>query len=113
MTRIRGFAIFYGMINRDDMDKLREYLKSNGVPDPYNSDWYSLNGLEISLDNDCVYVYLSRDRWLVACTKFGCDARIDNPHRILILDNDGLMRLIKGGEMAYNNMENERVLDEL
>lgn len=95
------------------MDKLREYLKINGEADLYTPDWYSLNGLRISLDDDCVYVYLARDKWLIACTRHGCEQRFDNPHKIIVLDNDGLMRLIKGGEMAYNNMENERILDEL
>ena len=101
------------MISKDDIDKLREYLKSNGEADLYTSDWYSLNGLKISLNNDGVYVYLSRDKWLIACTKPWCPKHADNPHKIIVLDNDGLMRLIKGGEMAYNNIENERALDEL
>ena len=95
------------------MNKVREYLKSNGEADLYSSDWYSLNGLKISLNNDGVYVYLARDKWLIACTRFGCAKHADNPHRIITLDTDGLMRLIKGGEMAYNNIENERALDEL
>lgn len=99
------------MVSREDINKLREYLKSNSEIDLYSPDWYSLNGLRISLDDDCVYVYLARDKWLIACTKHGYGRNIDNPHQIITVDNDGLMRLIKGGEMAYNNMEIEWALD--
>lgn len=95
------------------MDKLRQYLKCNGVADPYSPDWYSLNGLEISLGIDCVYVYLSRDNWLATGMKTGGGLDSDNLHRIIVLDFNGLMRLIDGGEMAYNNMEIERCIDRL
>ena len=95
------------------MDSLRRYLRRNGVEDRCNPDWYSLNGLEISLGGDCVYVYLASDDWLVACTKAGCGLNRDNPHRVIVLDFDGLIRLIDGGEMAYNNMETEWILNEL
>lgn len=101
------------MLNKEELDKLREYLKYNAVPDLYNADWYLLNGLEISIDIDCVFVYLMRDKWLVACTKAGRGTNIDNPHKVIVVGFDGLMRLLKGGELAYDNMENERILDEL
>lgn len=101
------------MISREELDSLQQYLKHNAVPDLYNADWYSLNGLEISIDLDCVFVYLMRDKWLVACTKTGRGINSDNPHKVIVLGFDRLMRLIKGGELAYNNMENERILDEL
>lgn len=101
------------MISKEELDNLREYLKYNAVRDRHNSVWYSLNGLEINIDLDCVYVYLIRDKWLIACTKAGCGLSSDNPHKVIVLDFDRLMRLIYGGEMAYNNMENERILDEL
>lgn len=103
------------MISKEELDNLRQYLKYNAVPDLYNADWYSLNGLEISIDADCgtVFVYLMRDKWLVACTTAGRGINSDNPHKVIVLDFDRLMRLIDGGEMAYNNMENERILDEL
>ncbi len=101
------------MISKEELDNLREYLKYNAVRNRHNSEWYSLNGLEISIDLDCVFVYLARDKWLVACTKAGRGMNSDNPHKVIVLDFDGLMRLINGGEMAYNNMENERILDEL
>ena len=101
------------MISKEELDNLREYLKHNAVPDLYNSEWYSLNGLEISIAFDCVFVYLKRDKWLVACTNAGRGMNIDNPHKVIVLGFDGMMRLISGGEMAYNNMENERILDEL
>ena len=101
------------MISREELDSLRQYLKCKGVMDLYNSEWYSLNGLEINIDLDCVYVYLIRDKWLIACTKAGCGLSSDNPHKVIVLGFDGLMRLIKGGELAYNNMENEWILDEL
>lgn len=83
----------------------------------HNSEWYSLNGLEIRIDTECgtgvIFIYLSRDKWLIACTVSAYPMSNDNPHRVIELDFDGLMRLIDGGEMAYNNMENERILDEL
>lgn len=101
------------MISKEELDNLRRYLNRNAVKDLYNADWYSLNGLEISIDLDCVFVYLMRDKWLVACTKAGRGMNSDNPHKVIVLDFDRLMRLIAGGEMAYNNMENERILDEL
>ena len=101
------------MISKEELDSLREYLKHNAVPDLYSTDWYLLNGLEISIDLDSVYVYLMRDKWLIACTKAGCCRSSDNPHKVIILGFDRLMRLIEGGEMAYNNMDNERILDEL
>ena len=102
------------MISREELNNLREYLKRNGTADLYNSDWYFLNGLEISIDADCgvVYVYLVHDKWLIASTKFMVRSN-DNPHKVMVLDFNGLMSLIRGGEMAYNNMENERILDEL
>lgn len=102
------------MISREELDNLREYLKRNGTADLCNSDWYFLNGLEISIDAaiGVVYVYLVRDKWLIASTKFMPRSK-DNPHKVMVLDFNGLMHLIKGGEMAYNNMENERILDEL
>ena len=102
------------MISKDELDNLRQYLKYNAVADSHNSDWYLLNGLEISIDADCgaVFVYLIRDKWLVACTKFMPRSN-DNPHNVIALDYAGLIRLIEGGEMAYSNMENERILDEL
>ena len=73
-----------------------------------------MNGLEISIDAESgvVFVYLIRDKWLIACTKFMPRSK-DNPHKVIVLDFDGLIRLINGGEMAYNNMENEWILDEL
>lgn len=102
------------MISKEELDNLRQYLKYNGVAHLHNSDWYSLNGLEISIDAESgvVFVYLIRDKWLIACTKFMPRTK-DNPHKVIVLDFDGLIRLINGGEMAYNNMENERILDEL
>lgn len=107
------------MISREELDNLREYLKSNGAADSHhNPDWYILNGLEISIDADydcgdgVVFVYLIHDKWLIACTN-PMPMSKDNPHKIMVLDFDGLIRLINGGEMAYNNMETERVLDEL
>lgn len=102
------------MISKEELDSLRQYLKYNGVADLHNSDWYSLNGLEISIDAESgvVFVYLIRDKWLIACTKFMPRSK-DNPHKVIVLDFDGLIRLINGGEMAYNNMENEWILDEL
>lgn len=102
------------MISKEELDNLRQYLKYNGVADLHNSDWYSLNGLEISIDAESgvVFVYLIRDKWLIACTKFMPRSK-DNPHKVIVLDFDGLIRLINGGEMAYNNMENEWILDEL
>ena len=101
------------MISKEELHNLHEYLKHNAVPDLYNAEWYSLNGLEISIDLDCVFVYLMRDKWLIACTRAGRGMNIDNPHKVIVLDFDGMMRLLKGGEMAYDNMENERILDEL
>lgn len=101
------------MISKEELNNLREYLKYNAVQDLHNSEWYSLNGLEISIDLDCIFVYLRRDNWLVACTKAGRGMNSDNPHKVIVLDFGRLMRLIKGGEMAYNNMENERILNEL
>ena len=102
------------MISREELNNLREYLKSNGTADLHNSDWYILNGLEVSIDADCgcIFVYLTRDKWLIACTKFMPRSN-DNPHKVIRLDFNGLMRLIDGGEMAYNNMELEQTLDEL
>ena len=104
------------MISKEELDNLRQYLKCKGVADLHNSEWYSVNGLEISIDTECgagvVFVYLVRDKWLIACTKFMPRSK-DNPHKVIVLDFNGLMRLINGGEMAYNNMENERILDEL
>lgn len=101
------------MIGENDIDTLRLYLTRFGMEDPYNPNWYSLNGLEINIDADCVYVYLIRDKWLVACTMAGRGGNCANPHRIIVVDFDGLMRLLRGGEMAYNNMENEHALEEL
>ena len=96
------------------MDMLRQYLARFGVEDPYTPDWYSINGLEINFGANCVYVYLASDKWMVACTKAGRGLNSDNPHRIIVLDDfDMLMRLIKGGEMAYVNILNELVLEEL
>lgn len=101
------------MISKEELESLREYLKRNGEANGYNSEWYSLNGLEISLgDNGVVFVYLIRDKWLIACTTYAPMSR-DNPHSVIVLGFDGLMRLVEGGEMAYNNMETERILDEL
>lgn len=102
------------MISKDELDNLRQYLKYNAAADSYNSDWYLLNGLEISIDADsgAVFVYLIRDQWLVACTKFMPRSK-DNPHKVIVLDFDRLMRLINGGEIAYKNIENEQALDEL
>ena len=102
------------MISKEEIDDLREYLNYNAVPDLHNSDWYILNGLEVSIDAEygVVFVYLTRDKLLIACTKF-MPASKDNPHKVIRLDFDRLMRLICGGEMAYNNIENERILDEL
>jgi hypothetical protein len=48
----------------------------------------------------------------VACTTSAPRSN-DNPHNVIVLDYAGLIRLIDGGEMAYNNMENEWILDEL
>ena len=101
------------MISKEEIDNLQQYLKCKGVASLYNSDWYTINGLEINIDLDCVYVYLVHDKWLIACTKAGRGMNSDNPHKVMVLDFDELMRLINGGEMAYNNMENERILDEL
>lgn len=101
------------MISKEELDSLRQYLKCKGVMDLYNSEWYSLNGLEINIDPDCIYVYLIRDKWLIACTKAGRGMNSDNPHKVMVLDFDELMRLINGGEMTYNNIENEHILDEL
>ena len=105
------------MISKEELESLQQYLKCNAVADLYSSDWYSLNGLEISIDTECgtctVFVYLSRDKWLIACTSKYAPRSNDNPHNVIVLDFDRLMRLIDGGEMAYNNMENERILDEL
>lgn len=107
------------MINKDDLDKLRRYLKPNATS--YSSramEWYSINGLEISIDDEhgsgavAVFVYLTRDQWLVACTEPICSSN-NNPHEVIIIDFDRLMRLIKGGEMAYINILNELVLEEL
>lgn len=105
------------MISKEELDSLRQYLKYKGVADLHNSDWYSLNGLEIRIDTECgtgvVFVYMSRDRWLIACTVSAYPRSNDNPHNVIVLDYSGLIRLIEGGEMAYNNMENEWILDEL
>lgn len=102
------------MINKDDLDKLRQYLTRKGVADLHNSDCYLLNGLEIIIDAGYggVFVYLARDKWLIACTNFMPRTK-DNPHRVIVLDIGGLMRLLEGGEMAYNNMEIERYIDRL
>lgn len=102
------------MMSKEELNNLREYLKRNGVADLYNSDWYWLNGLQISIDADCggVFVYLTRDKWLIACNKF-MPRSSDNPHKVMVLDFDGMMRLIDGGEMAYNNIETEQALDAL
>lgn len=101
------------MISKEEIDRLRQYLKSKGVEELGAPDWYSLNGLKISLgDNGVVFVYLARDKWLIACTTCAPRSR-NNPHGVIVLGFDGLMRLIEGGEMAYNNMENELALDEL
>lgn len=102
------------MISKEELDNLRQYLKCKAVPDLHNSDWYILNGLEVSIDAECgvVFVYLTRDKWLIACTKFMSTSK-DNPHKVIRLDFDRLMRLICGGEMAYNNIEIEQALDEL
>ena len=105
------------MISKEELDSLRQYLKCKGVADLYNSDWYSLNGLEIRIDTECgtctVFVYLSRDKWLIACTSKYAPRSNDNPHNVISLDYTRLIRLIDGGEMAYNNMENEWILNEL
>lgn len=104
------------MINKDDLDKLRQYLKPNAEKSP--REWYSINGLEISIEAErgsgaaAVFVYLTRDQWLVACTEFVCSSN-NNPHEVIIINFDRLMRLIKGGEMAYINILNELVLEEL
>lgn len=54
------------MISKEELDNLRQYLKCKAVADLYNSEWYSVNGLEISIDTECgpgvVFVYLSRDK---------------------------------------------------
>lgn len=103
------------MISKEELDSLRQYLKCKGVAD-YNSDWYTVNGLEICIDTECgpgvIFVYLTRDKWPIACTTSAPRSN-DNPHNVIVLDYAGLIRLIDGGEMAYNNMENEWVLDEL
>lgn len=105
------------MISKEELDNLRQYLKCKAVADLYGSEWYSVNGLEISIDTECgpgvVFVYLSRDKWLIACTSEYAPKSNDNPHRVIVVDIDRLMRLINGGEMAYNNMEIEQALDEL
>ena len=103
------------MISKEELDNLRQYLKYNGVADLHNSDWYSLNGLEISIDAESgvVFVYLIRDKWLIACTSKYAPRSNDNPHNVIALDYARLIRLIEGGEMAYSNMENEWILDEL
>lgn len=108
------------MISREELDSLQQYLKCKGVMDIYNSEWYSLNsewyslnGLEINIDLDCVYVYLMRDKWLIASTSKYAPRSNDNPHNVISLDYTRLIRLIDGGEMAYNNMENEWILNEL
>ena len=113
-TRVRGFAIFRHMINKDDLDKLRQYLKPNAAKRSRALEWYTINGLEISVDVErcSVFVYLTRDQWLVACTEPICSSN-DNPHEVILIDFDWLMRLIKGGEMAYINIMNELVLEEL
>lgn len=104
------------MISKEELDSLRQYLKCKDVADLYNSDWYSLNGLEICIDTECgpgdIFVYLTRDKWLIACTIFAPRSN-DNPHNVIVLDYDELIRLIDGGELAYKNMVNERILDEL
>lgn len=105
------------MISKEEIDRLRQYLKSKGVADPYNKELYKINGFAVSIDTDyengVVFVYLLRDNWAIACTKAGYGLSSDNPHKVIVLGFDGLMRLIKGGELAYNNMENEWILDEL
>ena len=104
------------MISKEEIDRLRQYLKSKGVADPNNKDLYKINGFAVSIDTayqtGVVFVYLSRDNWAIACTE-NMARNTANPHMIDKLDYDGLMRLIEGGEMAFNNMETERVLDEL
>lgn len=104
------------MISKEELESLRQYLKCKGVTDVYNSDLYSLNGLEILIDTECgpgdIFVYLTRDNWLIACTTFAPRSN-DNPHNVIVLDYAGLIRLIDGGELAYKNMVNERILDEL
>ena len=104
------------MISKEELDSLRQYLKCKGVTDLHNLDWYSVNGLEIRIDTECgpgvIFVYLTRDKWLIACTTSASRSN-DNPHNVIVLDYAGLIRLIDGGEMAYNNMENEWILDEL
>ena len=104
------------MISKEEIDRLRQYLKSKGVADPYNKELYKINGFAVSIDTDyengVVFVYLLRDNWAIACTE-NLARNTANPHMIDKLDYDGLMRLIEGGEMAYNNMETERILNEL
>lgn len=100
------------MLNKEELNSLRQYLKCKGVPDCYNSDWYSVNGLEILIDTDCIFVYRTRNKWPIACTIFAPRSN-DNPHNVIVLDYAGLIRLIDGGELAYKNMVNERILDEL
>lgn len=103
------------MISREELDNLREYLKCNGAVDSHhNPDWYILNGLEISIDANCgvVFVYLIYDKWLIACTN-SMPRSNANPHKVITLDFNGLIRLINGGEMAYKNIELEQTLDEL
>ena len=104
------------MLGEEELDSLRQYLKCKDVADCYNLDWYSVNGLEIRIDTEggpgVIFVYLTRDKWLIACTS-STPRSNDNPHNVIALDYAGLIRLIEGGEMAYNNMENEWILDEL
>lgn len=85
------------MISKEEIDNLRQYLKCKGVASLYNSDWYTINGLEVSIDEGTVYIYLVHDKWLIACTKSMPNSS-SNPHRIIVLNFDGLMRLINGGE---------------
>lgn len=99
------------MLNKEELNSLRQYLKCKGVPDCYNSDWYSVNGLEILIDTDCIFVYRTRNKWPIACTNLAFRLK-DDPY-VIVLDYAGLIRLIDGGELAYKNMVNERILDEL
>lgn len=100
------------MLGEEELDSLRQYLKCKGVTDVYNSVWYSLNGLEIFIDTECgpgdIFVYLT-----IMSAQDSTPRSNDNPHNVIVLDYAGLIRLIDGGEMAYNNMENEWILNEL